>query len=93
LIGDTADNIPGIKGIGPKRAAEILSYGTFDEILSGATAIPDKYFSKLKEHEEILKRNKVLIQMIDNVDIKLNDSLIAIEFDTSFKAKSIMTKI
>ncbi len=33
LIGDTSDNVPGITGIGPKKAAELLSqFGTLDGI-------------------------------------------------------------
>jgi len=93
LIGDTADNIPGIKGIGPKRAAEILSYGTIDEIISGSTEIPEKYLIKIKEHEDILNRNKALIQMIMDVPFELNDECVAIGFDSFFKPMSIIKEL
>lgn len=93
LIGDTADNIPGIKGIGPKRAAEILSYGTIDEIISGNTEIPEKYLIKITEHEDILNRNKALIQMIMDVPFELNDDSVAIGFDSFFKPMSIIKEL
>ncbi len=40
LAGDSVDNIPGAKGIGPKTAAELLQqYGTLDNILKHASEI------------------------------------------------------
>lgn len=47
LMGDTSDNIPGIKGIGPKTAQKLLAqYGTVEEVLSHAEEVPQK---KLRE--------------------------------------------
>lgn len=93
LIGDTADNIPGIKGIGPKRAAEILSYGTIDQIISGATEIPDKYLMKVKDHYDILNRNKQLISMVLDVPFDLSETNIETHFDPLFKGKDVMALI
>lgn len=43
LTGDTADNIPGIPGIGPKTAVQLLeSYGDLESVLSHAGEIPQK---------------------------------------------------
>lgn len=40
LMGDSSDNIPGIQGIGPKTAAELLStFGSFHEVLDRAGEI------------------------------------------------------
>lgn len=40
LIGDSTDNIPGVRGIGPKTAAElILKYGTLENLLENARNI------------------------------------------------------
>jgi len=37
LTGDTVDNVPGVKGIGPKTAARLIArYGTADEVLRHA---------------------------------------------------------
>lgn len=93
LIGDTADNIPGIKGIGPKRAADILSYGSLDEIIEGSTEIPDKYLSKILENKEALERNKFLIQMILDVPVTVDSGQIQTNFDAFFKAKDIIKQL
>lgn len=43
LIGDSSDNVPGIPGIGPKSAAELLKqFGTLDAILQNIENIPGK---------------------------------------------------
>lgn len=40
LIGDSVDNVPGIPGIGPKTAAELINqYGTLEELLARASEI------------------------------------------------------
>src|SRR5438309_7811962 len=43
MVGDTSDNIPGVKGIGEKTAQELVSaYGPLDNILAHADEIPKK---------------------------------------------------
>ncbi|HTI05836.1 MAG TPA: DNA polymerase I [Gemmatimonadales bacterium] len=43
LVGDSSDNIPGVKGIGDKTAIQLLeSYGDLDTILAKAAEIPGK---------------------------------------------------
>lgn len=41
LMGDAVDNIPGVRGIGPKRAAALLdAFGTLDALLEGLDRVP-----------------------------------------------------
>jgi DNA polymerase-1 len=43
LVGDTSDNIPGVKGVGDKTALQLLqTYGDLDTILAKAPEIPGK---------------------------------------------------
>jgi len=50
LIGDTADNITGVKGIGDKTAVKLMTrYGTLDEIYKNIAAIEGSAGKKLAE--------------------------------------------
>src|SRR6185312_1802461 len=43
LVGDSSDNVPGVKGVGEKTALELLkSFGDLDAILASAERIPGK---------------------------------------------------
>ncbi len=50
LMGDSSDNIPGVKGIGPKGAQKLLQeFGTLDSIYENLEKIPEKIRQKLIE--------------------------------------------
>ncbi len=56
LIGDAADNVPGVPGIGPKTAAKILKdYKTLEAVINSSLLC--------KEHEERIKLNHDLISL------------------------------
>lgn len=60
LSGDSIDNIPGVPGIGPKTAAELITtYGSLSEVLSHA--------SEIKQN----KRRETLLANIENAKISL----------------------
>lgn len=65
LIGDKSDNIVGVRGIGPKRAAELLSeYGSLDGIFAQIDAIGKESVKKaLLESRERLELNARLIRL------------------------------
>ncbi len=53
LVGDASDNLAGVDGIGPKRAAELLSrYGTLDGIYAHLADIPAAVRGKLLAGKE-----------------------------------------
>lgn len=66
LIGDTSDNIPGIPGVGPKRAASLIEeYGSALDIydacpLSGK----QKFIQAVNDNKEIIPRNYELMDLI-----------------------------
>lgn len=66
LMGDAGDNIPGIPGIGPKRAAQLIEeYGdAFDIHAACPINAKYKYIVSLNEHKEQLLVNYELMDLI-----------------------------
>ena len=67
LVGDTADNIMGVAGIGPKTAASMLNqYGPLAGILENPDVIENKRIAaKIQENKELLQRNMKLVALDD----------------------------
>ena len=65
LVGDTADNIPGIPGCGPKTAARLLQqFGCLEGLVARLGELPaGKIKDTLKEHQEHLKQNQELVRL------------------------------
>lgn len=65
LIGDSADNIAGIAGVGPKTAtAWLKKYGSLDGIFRNLDSIEPARFRKLlAESQALLARNRELIRL------------------------------
>ncbi len=70
LIGDTSDNVPGVPGIGPKTAAELITtYGDFEGVLARTREIKQP------------KRREAIEQNIDKA--RLSYQLIALRSDVA----------
>ena len=67
LVGDTADNIKGIPGVGPKTATKLINaHGTLAEMLADTEQIqPEKLREKITKRKDILLRNYSLIKLDD----------------------------
>lgn len=72
LVGDTSDNIPGVKGIGEKSATELLKkYGTIQNLYDHINEIPQRHSKLLIEGREIMKLSKKLVTLLYDVPISL----------------------
>ena len=65
LIGDTADNIPGVDGIGPKTATKLLAqFGSLSECLAKAEAIESENLrAKVRTGRETAELNVALMTL------------------------------
>ncbi|MFZ4620014.1 MAG: DNA polymerase I [Bacteroidota bacterium] len=74
LIGDTADNIPGVPGVGPKTALPLVQkYKTIEKILENVDAIPQKGLQeKLRNNKELAMLSKRLVTIDTNVPITVD---------------------
>ncbi|MBE7706227.1 MAG: DNA polymerase I [Cyanobacteria bacterium SIG30] len=70
LCGDTSDNIPGVRGIGPKTACSLLEkYKTLDEIYNNIDEIKGAVNTKLVENKEMAYLSQFLATIERKVDI------------------------
>lgn len=72
IMGDTSDNIPGIRGFGPKKAVDLIKrFGTIEDILSNIQEIENP------KDREIVSRSKDILL--------LSKRLVKIETDSPIK--------
>ena len=73
LMGDSSDNIPGVKGIGEKTALKLLrDYGTLDEIYNHLDDIGGKLKEKLETDKENAYMSYHLATIVKNVPVDIN---------------------
>ena len=84
LKGDTSDNIPGVPGIGPKKASALIAkYGSLDEVIAHADEVKGKMGENLRAHidDALLSRKVATIR---------TDAPVELDFEaTSFPAFSV----
>ena len=71
LTGDSTDNVPGVPGIGPKTAAQLLDeYGDLDTLLERAGEIKQKKRREmLIEHADKARMSRELVTLRDDVEL------------------------
>src|SRR6056297_3503027 len=71
LMGDSSDNIPGIKGIGDKRAKDLISkFGTLEDIYQNLDQVTKANKKRLEESKESGFLSKKLVQLKDDVALE-----------------------
>ncbi|HKL57928.1 MAG TPA: DNA polymerase, partial [Sphaerochaeta sp.] len=64
LVGDSSDNVPGVKGIGPKGASKLLQqFGTLEEIYKNIRLCAKGEQKKLTEGSDLAKLSKSLVEL------------------------------
>jgi DNA polymerase-1 len=74
LIGDSSDNVPGVKGVGEKTALELLrTYGDLDTVLARAAEVPGKRAREaLLAHEPEARLSRELVTIRRDAPITLD---------------------
>jgi DNA polymerase I len=69
LMGDSVDNIPGVPGVGPKTAADLLSrFGSVTALLGRLDEVKsDKLRGSLRSSAEAVRRNLRLVRLHDDL--------------------------
>jgi len=70
LVGESADNLPGVPGVGPKTAAKWINlYGGLEGVLENLDAIGGKVGDALRENVDGVKRNRRLNRLRTDLEL------------------------
>ena len=75
FMGDSSDGYPGVKGIGPKTALQLIqSYGSIDGVLAAIDALKPAQRKKIEENIDMLRLSHQLatIDMHQPIDVELD---------------------
>lgn len=92
LMGDSSDNIPGVKGVGEKTAKTLLlKYGTLEGVYSHIEEVGGKLQEKLKEDENNARLSYTLASINTDcgIDFSVNDMRFRLPFPYAVRKKFI----
>ena len=82
IVGDTSDNIPGMKGIGAVGAAKLLKeFGTLENIIANKTELKGKkVIEAFTDHLEAGLLSKKLVQIVTDIELGHTPDETAVSF-------------
>ncbi|HXJ22258.1 MAG TPA: DNA polymerase I [Polyangia bacterium] len=70
LMGDSIDNVPGVAGIGPKTAAELINkFGTLDSLLERVAEVKGKRGASIAEARDVIRVSRELVRLRDDAPL------------------------
>ncbi len=93
LWGDSADNIPGAKGIGEKSAQQLVAqFGSIENIYEHIEAVPEKFRKKLIESKDNVFLSKKLATIITDIELNVNFDLFRLNGFSTEKVLPLLEK-
>jgi DNA polymerase I len=94
LMGDTADNIPGAPGVGPKTAMKLISeYGSVEEVFKNSDKLKGKLKEIIEGNREQIELSKKLATIEQNVPIELDENALIVEIPDVPKLKTLFDEL
>ena len=94
LMGDTADNIPGAPGVGPKTAMKLVSeYGSVEEVFRNTGKLKGKLKEVIENYKEQIELSKKLATIELNVPVDLKEDELVLETPDRDKLKSLFNEL
>ncbi len=103
IAGDASDNIPGIPGVGPKTATQLLSqYGDLETIIAHAAELKGKLAERVAENVDKARISRWLAEIRKDVPLEVTLEDLAVntpnedavrEFCAKYELRSVLTKI
>jgi 5'-3' exonuclease len=74
LRGDPSDELPGVKGIGPKIAADLLTrFGSLDNLMNNLESVPAQLRGRLRASADYLEAMKVVVPLVTDADVTFTE--------------------
>jgi len=74
LWGDTSDNIPGVPGVGEKKAAQLINkFGSTENVMMGVNLLKGKQKENIIASKELLKLSKKLVTIALDVPVEFKE--------------------
>ena len=94
LMGDTADNIPGAPGIGPKTAMKLISeFGSIEEVFKNTEKLKGKIKEIIENNKEQIEFSKKLVTIEQYVPVELNEQELIAEIPDKEKLKALFDEL
>ena len=94
LMGDTADNIPGAPGVGPKTAMKLISeYGSIEELFKNTDKLKGKLKEIIENNKAQIEFSKILATIEQNVPVELNETALELEVPDTAKLKVLFDEL
>jgi 5'-3' exonuclease len=73
LRGDPSDELPGVRGIGPKIAADLLGrFGSLDNLMSNLDSVPAQLRSRLRASTDYLEAMKIVVPLVTDANVTIS---------------------
>jgi DNA polymerase I len=94
LMGDTADNIPGAPGIGPKTAMKLISeFGSIEEVLKNTDKLKGKVKEIIEHNKNQIEFSKKLVTIEQYAPVDLNEQALLKEMPDKEKLKVLFDEL
>ncbi len=94
LMGDTADNIPGAPGIGPKTAMKLIAeYGSIEEVFKNSDKLKGKLREIIENNREQIEFSKQLVTIALDAPVKFDEASLQAESPDREKLKQLFDEL
>ncbi len=94
LMGDSADNIPGCPGIGPKTAMKLVSeFGSVEGVYQNIDKLKGKQKESLEQFEEQVRMSRKLAEIILDVPVEFNQEDLLLSIPDFNKLREIFLEL